>query len=122
MGKTIEEQLAEILGAYADQVEDVIEVATKKTAQSVKQELQRTSPKQTGKYARSWAIKKTDKGYIVYNKEGWKTYLLENGHVIKNRRKGPQLGRVNGQKHIAPAQQKGAKLFIDNLKKMIENI
>ena len=35
MGKTIEEQLAEILGAYADQVEDVIEVATKKTAQSV---------------------------------------------------------------------------------------
>lgn len=68
--------------------------------------LQNTSPKKTGKYAKSWKVK-TQRGsagideVIVYNKDHYQlTHLLENGHVIKNAK--GEYGRTSPKKHIGP--------------------
>lgn len=68
------------------------------------QRLKNTSPRKTGDYAKSWAVKK-GKGNerIVYNKRYQLTHLLENGHVIVNAK--GTYGRTNGIKHIAPVEE-----------------
>ena len=117
--KSIEDQINEILEEYAEEVDNTTEKELKKAAASNAKDLRNTSPKNSGDYARNWAYKKNESGgYTVYNKKyGWKTYLLENGHIIKNRRKGPSLGRVNGIKHIEPAAEKNINKLISDLKK-----
>ena len=120
MSKTIEEQLAEILEEYADKVGDIDEKENKKVSSQAAKELRTTSPKEDGSYAGKWTYKKIEGGFIVYNKEGWKTHLLEKGHVIKNKRGGPEYGRVNGRPHIKPVEEKYIKQLMEDLKKDIE--
>lgn len=117
MSKSLSDQLAEILGEFAQEVDDILITQEKKEAAAVAKDLRNTSPKMTGKYAKSWTYKKTETGFIVYNKQGWKTHLLENGHLTANGTK-----RVRAIKHIKPAEEKGIKELIDNIKKEIESL
>lgn len=116
MSKSIEDQLAEILEEYAEEIGDIDEKENKKIAQATMKDLKTTSPKHTGSYANKWTFKKIEGGFIVYNQEGWKTHLLENGHVTANGSR-----TVGAIKHIKPAEEKGIKQLIDDLKKEIEN-
>lgn len=110
--------MQDILNEYAKEVQEVTQKDLKKAAADTAKQLRSTSPKEHGDYAKSWRYKKNENGgYTVYNKEyWWKTHLLENGHMIRNRRKGPSLGRVNGIKHIEPAAEQGAENLIRDLK------
>ncbi len=114
MGKTIPvEQMAakvmEGLEEYAYLAADVLKKEIQETGKSVKNQISVTAPKKTGRYAKSWAVKKVSESsnslqVTVHSKDRYMlTHLLENGHAKRGG------GRVAGIPHIAPAEEMGAK-------------
>lgn len=111
---SIDDMAAEImrgLTEYADLADSAMKAAVKKTATSVKKELSANAPKRTGRYAKSWATKKTKENshsleITVHSKNRYQlAHLLEKGHAKRNG------GRVPGKPHIAPAEENGAALL-----------
>ena len=114
MGKTIKpEQLAKEvmdgLEEYADLAVDVMKKEIQETGKSVKQQISQTAPKKSGRYAKSWSVKKTKETFnslevTVYSKNRYMlTHLLENGHAKRGG------GRVRAIPHIAPAEEMGIR-------------
>ena len=114
MGKTIKpEQLAKEvmdgLEEYADLAVDVMKKEIQETGKSVKQQISQTAPKKSGRYAKSWSVKKTKETsnsleVTVYSKNRYMlTHLLENGHAKRGG------GRVRAIPHIAPAEEMGIR-------------
>ncbi|MBQ6252085.1 HK97 gp10 family phage protein [Ruminococcus sp.] len=99
------------LTEYADLADSAMKSAVKKTATSVKKEISANAPKRTGRYAKSWATKKTKENshsleITVHSKNRYQlAHLLEKGHAKRNG------GRVPGKPHIAPAEENGAALL-----------
>lgn len=83
--------------------------------------LRKTSPKRTGKYARSWTTKvlsnNTFEYYVsVRNRDHYQlTHLLEKPHQKRNG------GRTTPKVHIKPARDKIEQEFINETKDLIEN-
>jgi len=109
MAKTVEQQMDKILTDYSKTVIRETDEAFETVSKEAVQKLKNTSPKRTGKYARSWT-KKTEKGgslktdtVVIHNKVYQLTHLLENGHVVRNEK--GTYGRTNGIKHIAPVEE-----------------
>ena len=114
MGKTIKpEQLAKEvmdgLDEYANLAVDVMKKEIQETGKSVKQQISQTAPKKSGRYAKSWAVKKTKETsnsleVTVHSKNRYMlTHLLENGHAKRGG------GRVRAIPHIAPAEEMGIR-------------
>ena len=109
MAKTVEQQMDKILSDYSKEVIRETDEAFETVSKEAVQKLKNTSPRRTGKYARSWT-KKTKKGgslktdtVIIHNKVYQLTHLLENGHIVRNTK--GTYGRTNGIKHIAPVEE-----------------
>ncbi len=74
----------------------------------------------TGKYAKSWASKKTKETsdsiqYTVHSKNRYRlTHLLENGHAKRGG------GRVRAIPHIAPAESKGAEQLVRDIERDLQ--
>ena len=78
----------------------------KKAGDTVKKQIEGTAPKKTGKYSKSWAVKKTRETsdsiqIVVHSKRYQLTHLLEFGHAKRGG------GRTRAFPHIAPAEQAG---------------
>ena len=105
------------LREYSELADDAMKKAVHKTATSVKKEISANAPKRTGKYAKSWATKKTKENshtleITVHSKNRYQiAHLLEHGHAKRNG------GRVPGKPHIAPAEENGAELLESLIKK-----
>lgn len=101
-------QMEKILEQYSKEVKDVTDKSIEKVSKESVQKLKNTSPKRTGKYARSWTKKKV-KGrngideVTVHNKQYQLTHLLENGHIVRNSK--GTYGRTNGIKHIKTVEE-----------------
>ncbi len=101
---------------YADVTSATMKSAVKATATSVKKDIQKNAPTDTGRYKKSWATKKTAEGtnsvsYTVYSKDRYQlAHLLENGHAKRGG------GRVEGKAHIAPAANKAEKTLKSKIK------
>ena len=104
------EQLADTvmkgLENYAKLAADDLKADVQKAGKTVKQQIESTAPKKTGKYAKSWAVKKTRETsdsirVVVYSKRYQLTHLLEFGHAMRGG------GRTRAFPHIAPAEQAG---------------
>ena len=111
---SIDNMAAEImkgLTEYADLANESMKKAVKKTATSVKKEISSNAPKDTGAYAKSWAVKKTKENshsleMTVHSKNRYQlAHLLEKGHA----KRGGE--RVSGKPHIAPAEENGVQLL-----------
>lgn len=109
MVKTVEQQMDKILTDYSKNVIRETNEAFETVSKEAVQKLKNTSPKRTGKYARSWT-KKTEKGgslktdtVVIHNKVYQLTHLLENGHIVRNAK--GTYGRASGIKHIAPVEE-----------------
>lgn len=108
--------IMEGLQDYADLATDDLNAAVKKAGTTVRKQIQATAPSDTGKYAKSWSVKKTKETsnsleVTVYSKNRYQlAHLLEFGHAKRGG------GRVAGRAHIAPAEQAG----IEELEKEIE--
>ena len=109
MAETISVQMRKILDAYEDRVKNVYEMSVSRVSREAVQRLRNTSPKKSGSYARGWSLKKVKSGanvmdVIVHNRTDYQlTHLLENGHVIRNKK--GTYGRTRPIKHIAPVAE-----------------
>ncbi len=104
------------LDEYADFTTEEVKKAVRKAGNTVRREIQENAPKNTGDYAKSWAVKKVRESshtleLVVHSKNCYQlTHLLEFGHCLRNG------GRTRAMPHIAPAEEKG----IEQLEKQIE--
>ena len=107
------------LTEYAELSDSAMKKAVRKTAKTVKEEISANAPKRTGRYAKSWATKKTKENshtleMTVHSKDRYQiAHLLEHGHAKRNG------GRVAARPHIEPAEQHGEELLESLIKKEI---
>ncbi|HRR77842.1 MAG TPA: HK97 gp10 family phage protein [Ruminococcus sp.] len=105
---------------YAELAGTEMKKAVRKTATSVKKEVSANAPRRTGRYAKSWASKKTKENahsleMTVHSKDRYQlAHLLEKGHAKRGG------GRVEGKAHIAPAEEHGGELLESLIKKALK--
>ena len=110
----------EAVQEYADTAVEEVKQAVMETGNEVRDEIQQNAPKNTGAYARSWAVKKnkeTSQSLIVtvHSRNHYQlAHLLEFGHA---KRAG---GRVAAQPHIAQAEEHGIEQLEEKLRKALE--
>ena len=93
--------MADILDDVKKGAEEALNKGIASTSKESVQKLKNTSPKKSGKYAKGWAVKKDNDKTTVYNKTAYQlTHLLENGHVVRNKK--GVYGRTRPIKHIKP--------------------
>ena len=102
--KSVAIQLKEILDEVDEQVRKVVNESANTVADEAADKLRNTSPRKSGEYAGGWTVKKLAKGdVVVHNATHYQlTHLLENGHVIVNKK--GTYGRTRGIKHIKPVE------------------
>lgn len=109
------------LREYADLADSEVKSAVRKTANSVKKEISDNAPKDTGDYAKSWKASVTqEKSHAlqmtVHSKDHYQlAHLLEKGHEL--RRGGRKIGDVKEKPHIAPAEEHGAEMLENLIRK-----
>ncbi len=125
MAKTIKpEQLAKEvmdgLEEYASLTADVMKKEIQETGKAVKQQVSQTAPKKTGRYAKSWAVKKMKETsnsieVTVHSRNRYMlTHLLENGHAKRGG------GRVRAIPHIAPAEEMGVRMLEERIARALQ--
>lgn len=102
--------IKEILSEYSKDIQEAISEEAIKIGKDGANELKHTSPKKSGKYARSWTTKvdKTFDGInvTIHNKKAYQlTHLLEHSHLLRNGTKSTPIS------HIYPVEQKAIKEF-----------
>lgn len=108
--------IMEGLTEYAYLATDDLKKSVKKAGKTVKDEISKMAPKDTGKYQKSWAVKTVKEtsnslDVVVHSRNRYQiAHLLEHGHAKRGG------GRVAARPHIAPAEEKG----IEELEKEVE--
>lgn len=127
MGKTIKpEQLAQEvmsgLEEYKDLAVDVLKKEIQEAGKTAKKQIEQTAPRRTGRYAKSWAVKKVSETsssleVTVHSRNRYMlTHLLENGHAKRGG------GRVAAIPHIAPAEEAAAESLERNIESALGRI
>ena len=113
-------EIAQGLADYSQEVVEKVNISSEKVGKSSVKRLKETSPKDKGKYAKSWRVK-TDpqvgqpNSLTIHNKDHYYlTHLLEHGHAKKGG------GRVEGKPHIRPAEEQVIKEFMDEVEEAIK--
>lgn len=107
------------LQEYKSVAMDDVVTAAKKAANATKKEIEANAPRNKGNYAKSWKVTKIvhnscEIRFVVHSKDHYRlTHLLEKGHATRNG------GRTKAQPHIAPAEEHGNQMFLDDVKKML---
>ena len=117
MANGITADVSEILKNYIGDATEIVEKSAKEAAEICSNQLRNTSPSGPGRkghYSSGWAVKQETSGrtasFIVYNKKKPQlTHLLENGHVIRNKK--GTYGRAKPIKHIEPAEEAAVQKF-----------
>lgn len=111
--------IMEGLQEYADLATDDLKKAVKDAGKSVKDEISQKAPKDTDKYAKSWAVKTVKEtsnslGVVVHSKNRYQiAHLLEHGHAKRGG------GRVAARPHIAPAEEKAVQTLESEVEKAL---
>ena len=102
---------------YADLATDVMKGCVKKAGNTVKKETQENAPVKSGKYGKSWAVKRQREishmlEVVVHSKDRYQlSHLLEKGHAKRGG------GRVKAFPHIGPAEEKGIRALEDGIRR-----
>ena len=112
-------EIAKGLADYSQEVVEKVNVSSEKVGKAAVKQLKETSPKDKGKYAKSWRVK-TDpqvgqpNSLTIHNKDHYYlTHLLEHGHAKKGG------GRVEGKPHIRPAEEMVIQDFMREVEEAI---
>ncbi|MCH4007854.1 MAG: HK97 gp10 family phage protein [Eubacterium sp.] len=103
----LENAIMKELDEYASLASDELKDAVKKTAKDVRTDIRDSAPIRTGKYKKSWSVKRVSESansinLVVHSRNRYQiAHLLEHGHAKRNG------GRVAARPHIAPAEQRG---------------
>ena len=120
---SIAAQMEDILTEFSGDLRDAVEKAGAGVSKAAANKLRSNSPRSahhTRKYAEGWGMKKTGElEWTVHNKTNWQlTHLLENGHVIKNKK--GTYGRAPAIKHIEPVEQWANEEFVNRIERSIK--
>jgi hypothetical protein len=121
---SVDQLAAEIARGLAEYSQDVVEkvnVSSEKVGKAAVKQLKQTSPKKTGKYAKSWTMS-TEKAIgqphtrIIHVKAPHHrlAHLLEYGHAKVGG------GRVEGRPHIRPAEEEVIREFTREVEEVIK--
>ena len=116
LADTIMDTLEEYAGIAAEDVKQ----AVKDAGDMVKDDIRSHAPKDTGDYAKSWAVKKMKETsssltVAVHSRNRYQlAHLLEFGHAKRGG------GRVAAQPHIASVEQKGMEYLEEEIRKALE--
>lgn len=109
MAINITDQMEKILNDYSVEVKRATNNSIDVVAKQAVSKLKNSSPRKSGAYARGWGIKR-ERGsggintVTVHNKTNYQlTHLLENGHVIRNKK--GTYGRAPAHPHIKPVEE-----------------
>ncbi len=115
------DQMADVimdgLMEYADLATDVMKDCVKKAGDTVKKETQENAPVKSGRYKKSWAVKRQRETsntleVVVHSRNRYQlTHLLEKGHAKRGG------GRVGAIPHIAPAEEKGIRELEEGIRR-----
>jgi len=114
-------EIAKELAKYSQEVVEMVNVSSEKVGKEAVKQLRQTSPKKTGKYAKSWTMT-TEKEFgqphrrIIHAKAPHYrlTHLLEHGHAKVGG------GRVEGIPHIRPAEEEVIREFTREVEEAIK--
>ena len=102
----------ETLKEYADLAAEDVKQAVRDAGETVRKEIRANAPKDTGEYAKSWAVKTL----TVHSKNRYQlAHLLEYGHAKRGG------GRVEGKAHIAPAEEKGIRQLEEEIERSLRD-
>ena len=110
----------EQLNEYAELATEDMKEAVKKAGTAVRKDIEASAPRNTGDYAKSWAVKKRKETsnsltLVVHSRNRYQlAHLLEFGHAKRGG------GRVSAQPHIAAAEAKGMEQLEDEIRKALE--
>lgn len=102
---------------YAELATDTMKNCVKKAGNTVKKETQANAPVKSGRYKKSWAVKRqketsTILEMVVHSRNRYQlTHLLEKGHAKRGG------GRVKAMPHIGSAEEKGIRMLEDSIRK-----
>jgi len=120
----VTDQLAEIFDAYNKEFKRKVNNSVDTVGKEAVAKLKATSPKKTGDYAKGWRLKR-ERGsngindVTIHNATDYRlTHLLENGHVIRNKK--GTYGRTSGIKHIAPVEDYFNSEVVEEIKRELE--
>ena len=109
MSMDLTSQIAEIFDEYNRDMKRKVNNSVDVVGKEAVNKLKSTSPKKSGDYAKGWKLKR-ERGLngindvTIHNATDWHlTHLLENGHVIRNKK--GTYGRTRGIKHIKPVEE-----------------
>lgn len=107
------------LKEYADLASDDVKKAVRKAGNTVRKEIASTAPVDTGKYAKSWSVKKIKETsnsleVTVHSKNRYQlAHLLEHGHAKRGG------GRVAARPHIAQAEENAIETLETEIEKAL---
>lgn len=107
------------LTEYAELATDDMKKAVRDASTTVRKEIKTNAPTDTGKYSKSWTVKKVNETshtltMVAHSKDRYQlAHLLEYGHAKRGG------GRVSGKPHIAPAEQIGIEQLEDSIEKTL---
>lgn len=102
---------------YAELATDTMKDCVKKAGNTVKKETQANAPVKSGRYKKSWAVKRqketsTTLEMVIHSRNRYQlTHLLEKGHAKRGG------GRVKAIPHIGPAEEKGIRILEDAIRR-----
>jgi hypothetical protein len=108
------------LEKYANLATDDMKDAVKDTAKSIKSDIEGSAPVLTGRYKKSWKIKKIRENansldVLIHSSNRYQlTHLLEFGHAKRGG------DRVAGKPHIEPAAEKGEQDLIKAIEEKLK--
>ena len=111
----------EELEEYADLAAEDMKSAVKKAAATVRKDIEAGAPRDTGDYAKSWAVKTTKESsnalrVTVYSRNRYQlAHLLEYGHAKRGG------GRVAAKPHIAVAEEAGIEQLEHEIERSLTN-
>lgn len=115
-----------IFNDYSKAVSDGIVNEVRTLAKEGKTEIKNVSPKRTGKYAKGWSIKTSNKkGQIeckIWNRTGYRlTHLLEKPHVKRNKYGTWGTTHPKSEGHISKVQNRINEELMRNVEQIIKN-
>ena len=116
LDSAVMEELEKYAGLAADDLKD----AVKKTAKSVRKDIQNNAPVDTGKYKKSWSVKNVHEDsesidLVVHSRNRYQiAHLLEHGHAKRGG------GRVAARPHIAPAEEAGNEKLVQTIEEKLK--
>ena len=116
------DEIAKMLTEYEAAIVKNVDASGKAVADKGAKQLRQTSPKRTGKYAKSWGVTREDSSfgenakYIIHNKKHYRVaHLLEHGHVMANGK------RTKAIPHIKPVEEQVIREYEKKVREPIED-